>query len=447
MNHWDPFSWKAKPAKHLPHYANAAHLEEVRNELMLLPPLVVPGEIIRLKSAIAEAGMGKNFILQGGDCAERFIDCNSHAILNKLKILLQMSVIITYGSRRSVVRVGRIAGQYAKPRSNNVEIQDGKEMFSYFGDAVNSFHPDPALREPDANRMQMAYTYSAATLNYIRSLISGGFADLHYPHHWDLYSMDKAKSWPKYQETLSRILDAIDFFESIGGARGEILDKVDFFTSHEGLLLEYEAALTRFDSDLKIFYSSSAHMLWIGDRTRQLGGAHVEFFRGIANPVGIKIGPSTDPKELVALLRVLNPEKEKGKIVLISRMGRSFVKEKLSPILETVMTSFEPVTWSCDPMHGNMIKTDQNRKTRHFDDILGEIKETFLLHRSMSSCLGGLHFELTGDDVTECLGGAADIKDTDLEQNYETYCDPRLNYTQSMEMAFLISDLVNRRQV
>ncbi len=441
-NGWSKNSWKKFRAAQQPEYRENGRYRDVLEKIEKYPPLVFPGEVDNLKGQISMAGNGKRFILQGGDCAERFIDCNESAIINKIKILLQMSVILTYGARKPVVKIGRIAGQYFKPRSNLFEPLGDLEIPTYRGDSINIYEPDPENREPDPERLLMAFFHSVTTLNYIRAIISGGFADLHHPYSWNLHSMEKTGEWQKYKNTVERILDAINFMESFGGLKSETLGKTDFFTSHEGLHLGYEEALTRKDPETGRYYNLGAHMLWIGERTRSIDEAHVEYFRGIHNPMGIKVSGKIDPDELIDLLNRLNPENEEGRITLIARMGADSVAEKLPPLIKKVKASQRRVTWSCDPMHGNIVNLGGTIKKRNFDDILSEIRETFRIHREADTVIGGVHFELTGDDVTECTGGAVNLKDDDLNQNYETYCDPRLNYTQSLEMAFLLSELL-----
>jgi len=440
---WNPESWKNFSAKQQPAYKNQNHLNEILKKIKGFPPLVSIGGIELLKKQITQSSLGNSFILQGGDCAERFIDCNEPAILNKIKILLQMSVILTYGARKPVVRIGRIAGQYAKPRSNDYEIIDGKEVPVYRGDCVNDYDHINGSREPDPEKLLHSFNHSVITLNYIRAIISGGFADLHHPHFWDLADMKRTTQWKRYENTIERILDAISFMESFGGLRDETLGKVDFYTSHEGLLLDYEEALTRKSNENGKYYNRGAHMLWIGERTRGINDAHVEYFRGIENPIGIKMSSTMDPHEITDLISYLNPQNSEGKIVLITRFGASKVEESLPTLVRAVDKSNLKVAWSCDPMHGNITKTSDGQKTRNFNNILDELRTTFAVHKSEKSILSGVHFELTGDDITECIGGAVDVKDIDLAQRYETYCDPRLNYSQSLEMAFLISELLN----
>jgi 3-deoxy-7-phosphoheptulonate synthase len=439
---WTPESWRRFPALHQPTYSDAPALDRVLGQIRGLPPLVVATEIDSLKLRLAAAARGEAFILQGGNCAERFIDCREEVIANKLRILLQMSVILAYGVRKPVVRIGRIAGQYAKPRSSEFETVDGRLLPSYRGDAVNAVEPDAQARVPDPERLLSSYFHSATTLNHIRALIEGGFADLRHPYTWNLRSIEQSRNWADYKDVLDRILDAINFMESFGGARSEALGRVDFFASHEGLLLGYEEALTRPDSDSGRFYNFGAHMLWLGARTRQRDGAHVEYFRGIANPIGVKIDPSCGPDELVALIEALNPSNEEGRLTLITRMGAGRVEEALPPMIRAVKRSGRAVVWSCDPMHGNTVTVEGGLKTRDFSVILDELTRTFRIHRNEGGHLAGVHFELTAEDVTECVGGAGELTSQDLTRRYETYCDPRLSDAQSLEMAFLIARLL-----
>jgi 3-deoxy-7-phosphoheptulonate synthase len=442
-NPWTPESWRARPIKQQPQYDNLPLLNEVLGEVRKLPPLIFAGEVDRLKQYLAAAGRGEVFVLQGGDCAERFQDCNKEAITSKLKILLQMSVVLCYGLRKPVVRIGRMAGQYAKPRSQDTEIVDGQEIPVYRGDIINSFEANLEARKPDPRRIKRAYLLAASTLNYVRALTKGGFADLHQPQNWDLTFVNKVPQRTDYERIVKSIRDAIVFMEALGN-REESLRSVEFYTSHEGLLLPLEEALTHFVAEQNRFYNLGAHMLWIGDRTRQLDGAHIEYFRGIANPIGLKVGPTSDPKEIIEICRTLNPRNEEGKITLISRYGEGKVHKHLPSLIQAVRKADLPVVWSVDPMHGNGIKTEGGIKTRDFDAILAEVQESFEVHKKEGSALGGIHFELTGQDVTECIGGAAGITADQLDLNYETYCDPRLNYSQSLEMAFLISRMLGQ---
>ncbi|MCB9796459.1 MAG: 3-deoxy-7-phosphoheptulonate synthase class II [Alphaproteobacteria bacterium] len=432
---WTLSSWRERPIRQQPTYADRAAVDAALEQVRHLPPLVHAGEIDRLRWQLAEAAEGKRFVLQGGDCAERFVDCSGQAIENKLKILLQMSVVLTWGARTPVVRVARMAGQFAKPRSSDTELVDGREVASYRGDHVNGF--DVGDREPDPNRLVQAYFHSAATLNYVRALLDGGFADLHHPDHWDLDFVNDPMRRAQYEAMLAQIGDAIHFLESTGSGAPTALRSVQFFTSHEGLILDYEEALTR-----KVdgrWFNLGAHMLWIGHRTRQLDSAHVEYFRGVENPVGVKVGPGTEPEMLVELIDRLNPKNTPGRITLFSRFGAGGLRERLPPLVRAVKRSGKAVTWSCDPMHGNTRMTETGFKTRDFDDIRTELRAAFDAHRDAGSHLAGVHFELTGEDVTECTGGPQGLGVEDLSRSYETFCDPRLNFAQSLEIAFLIA--------
>jgi 3-deoxy-7-phosphoheptulonate synthase len=439
---WTPDSWRSFPINQQPQYSNQAELDEVLKVVRTYPPLVFVGEVKNLREQIAEAARGKRFLLQGGDCAEKFQDCTPEAITSKIKILLQMSVVLAYGARRPVVRVGRIAGQYAKPRSSNTEVIEGVELPVFRGDNINSFEPSVDGRQPDPQRLLQSYHTASMTLNYIRAMINGGFADLHHPEAWDLSFVKEGDLHARYKKIVANIQDAVSFMSTFGGIKEDRLSQVDFFTSHEGLLLGFEESMTRhIDHDGK-YYNLGAHMLWIGDRTRQLDHAHIEYFRGISNPLGIKWGPSADPQEMTEVIEALNPNNEEGRIVLITRFGDGKVEASLPAAIEAVQKKGLNVLWSSDPMHGNVIKTTEGIKTRNFDAILGELKSCFEIHKEMKSCLGGVHFELTGEDVTECTGGSEGITASDLKVRYETFCDPRLNYSQSLEMAFLISSIL-----
>jgi 3-deoxy-7-phosphoheptulonate synthase len=441
-HHWTPGSWQKFATRQQPRYDSTESYAQVLSTLRELPPLVAVGEIELLKSRLAEAAVGKRFLLQGGDCAERFQDCRAESIVNKLKIILQMSVILTYGTRKPVIRVGRIAGQYAKPRSEEFETVNGAQLPVYRGDIINSFAPDAEERRPDPKRLLQSYHHSSLTLNYIRALIIGGFADLHHPDHWNFSSFSDSSAKEKYEAVVHNIRDAIAFMGSLGSIKDEALGSIEFFTSHEGLLLGFEEALTRKEAD--DFYNLGAHMLWIGERTRQLDGGHVEYFRGIANPIGIKISGNIDDTELIQLLKAVNPQSELGKVVLITRLGATQVTQHLPRLAKAVRSAQVPVVWSCDPMHGNTVKLTDGVKTRDFSAILSELSQTMAIHRDLGGHLGGVHFEMTGENVTECIGGSAGIRPDDLTTAYETFCDPRLNYSQSLEMAFLISSLINQ---
>jgi 3-deoxy-7-phosphoheptulonate synthase len=441
MSEWSPESWKNKPEAQRVAYDDEAALAQATSELRTMPPLVTSWEVERLKSFVAEAQEGKRFLLQGGDCAETLADCRPSVITNKLKILLQMSLVLVHGGKTPVIRVGRFAGQYAKPRSSPTETVDGVTLPSYFGDLVNHAAFDKESRRADPRALIRGYTRAALTLNFIRSLTAGGFADLHHPEYWDMAFLSRADLNPKLREDYTRmsrdLSGALRFMEALGETSIDDLTRVEFFTSHEGLSLHYESAQTRKVPRREGFYDLTAHMPWVGERTRDINGAHVEFFRGIANTVGVKVGPSAKPQDVVDLVNLLNPKNEPGKIVLIARMGASKVKTALPPIVAKVVESKARVLWVTDPMHGNTISLPSGIKTRNFDDILSEIEDSFDAHKSMGTRLGGVHFELTGDDVTECLGGG--LSESDLDKNYASVCDPRLNYRQALEMAFLIA--------
>ena len=439
MKSWHPQTWRLKRVLQQPEYPNTKQLEEVLAVLRLRPPIVFPGEVERLKGKIADAAHGDSFILQGGDCVERFEDCTERRIVNKIKILLQMSVILTYAARKPVVKIGRIAGQYFKPRSRPTEMVGEVELNSYRGDGINDITASVEGREADPQRLISSYFSATSTLNCIRAMISGGFADLHNPYNWNLYSIEQTENWKDYREIVEHIIDAVTFMETFGGINSDSVGNIDFFTSHEGLHLGFEEALTRQDPSTGNYYNLGAHMLWIGERTRCIDDGHVEYFRGISNPIGIKIGHAISPDELLRLIETLNPKHVAGKITLISRLGIENVEKALPALIRRVAESGATVAWCCDPMHGNTVNARNGLKTRRFDDVLRELAATFEIHRDCGSILSGVHFELTGEDVTECTGGALRINDGDLDKNYQTYCDPRLNYTQSMEMSFLIS--------
>jgi 3-deoxy-7-phosphoheptulonate synthase len=440
MASWNPHSWQRFPAQQQPTYDSPSELEGVLARLRRLPPLVVPEEVNRLRRLLAEAATGRRFLLQGGDCAERFKDCIPEAIEGKLRVLLQMSVALTHGGRKPVVRVGRIAGQFAKPRSQATERVGGRELPSYRGDLINGLEADEASRRADPARMLEAYFHASATLNHLRALTAGGFADLHHPERWELPG--GTGEVPAYRRTLDQVRESLDFLEALGGVQREALERIDFFTSHEALLLPYEEALTRWVDEEGGYFNLGAHTIWVGERTRQLDGAHIEYLRGIRNPIGVKVGPSATPQHLVDLLACLDPEREAGRILLIPRFGAAKIGAALPPLLKAVQATDHPVLWSCDPMHGNGTESATGLKTRDFASILSELKQTFEIHRSHGSHLGGVHFELTGEAVTECTGGTEALSDTDLPRAYETGCDPRLNGTQSLEMAFLIAEMM-----
>jgi 3-deoxy-7-phosphoheptulonate synthase len=437
---WTVDSWKDKPDAQEVAYADPGAVASVVAKLSELPPLVTSWEVERLKVAIAEAQVGKRFVLQGGDCAETLLDCKPAIIANKLKILLQMSMVLVHAGQKPVLRIGRLAGQYAKPRSKGLEERDGVSLPSYFGDLVNRPEFTAEARRPDPRALLDAYSHAALTLNFVRSLTAAGFADLHHPEYWDLGFFTRSGLPPEmreeYVQTTERLSEALRFMEALGEMTVDELSRVDFYTSHEGLNLHYEAAQTRQVPRREGHYLLTTHMPWIGERTRQLGGAHVEFFRGIQNVVGVKLGPKVDPHDALQLLTVLSPDNEPGKLVCITRMGAREVERALPPLVEAITRAGRRVLWMCDPMHGNTQSLASGIKTRNFDDILGEVERSFAVHRELGTHLGGIHFELTGEDVTECVGGG--ITEADLDRNYASLCDPRLNYRQALEMAFRI---------
>ena len=435
---WTPSSWRAHPALQLPHYPDAEALAGVQEELRALPPLVTSWEILALKQQLADAQDGRRFLLQGGDCAETFAECNSGVISNRLKVLLQMSLVLVHGLRLPVVRVGRFAGQYAKPRSADTETVDGVTLPSYRGDMVNAPEFTAAARIPDPRRMVKAHARSAMTMNFVRALVDGGFADLHHPEYWDLGWVGHAPLAHEYQRMVGAIGDAVRFMETLAGGQVHNINRVDFYTSHEALLLPYEESLTRQVPRQPGWFNLSTHYPWIGMRTAALDGAHVEYFRGIRNPVAIKVGPSVAPDQLLRLIDALNPDDEPGRLAFIHRMGAAQVEAKLPPLLDAVKRDGRRVLWVCDPMHGNIEATASGYKTRRFDNIRGELERAFDVHAAAGTRLGGVHLELTGENVTECLGGARELTEVDLQRAYRTTVDPRLNYEQALEIAMLI---------
>ena len=438
---WQPDSWQQFTATQQPTYRDPNKVHQVLDQLAALPPLVTSWEVEALREHIAEAQDGKAFILQGGDCAETFADCRSDKIAAKLKILLQMSLVMLYGLQKPIVRIGRMGGQYAKPRSANSETRDDLTLPSFRGDLVNREAFTLADREPDPELMLRGYERAALTLNFVRSLIDGGFADLHHPENWDLDWVQHSQLEDEYHEITRAISSPSKFIEAIPGEEGETTQRVDFYASHEGLQLPYEQAQTRFLEHRKKWYNLSTHFPWVGMRTAQLDGAHIEYFRGIANPVGIKLGPGMTDEWLLGLIETLNPENEPGRLTLIHRFGAAGVEEGLPQLINTVRNSGAKVLWMCDPMHGNTETASNGFKTRRFDNILNELETSFRIHQEMGSWMGGVHFELTGENVTECTGGARGLTDTDLERAYHTQVDPRLNYEQAMEMAMRIAGL------
>jgi len=444
MGDWTPTSWQSRPAGQQPTYPEPEKLEVSLEQLATLPPLVTSWEVERLKSQLADAALGKRFLLQGGACAERFDQCSAEIITNKLKILLQMSLVLTFGLKRRIIRVGRFAGQYAKPRSADTEERDGVVLPSYRGDIVNGPGFTAAERRPDPERMLRGYEHAALTLNFIRSLVDGGFADLHHPEYWDLGFVLHSQRSQEFQRMVESISDSLRFMETLAGIQAGEIGRVDFFTSHEGLLLPYETAQTRQVPRRDGWYNLSTHFPWIGMRTAELGGAHVEYYRGIRNPIAVKIGPSMTPDWLEELVEILDPEHEPGRLTLIHRMGYDKVADRLPPLVEAVRRRDRAVLWCCDPMHGNTETTAAGYKTRRFENILSEVEQSFEIHAGLGSFQGGIHFELSGDNVTECIGGACGLSEVDLSRAYESRVDPRLNYEQSLEMALLVARIMER---
>ena len=444
MSEWQPNSWRKKPILQQPTYNDADALRNVEQALASYPPLVFAAEARELRRQLGEISLGKGFLLQGGDCAESFSEFNAPKIRDTFKVLLQMAIVLTYGGRYPVTKVARMAGQYAKPRSADTEVINGVELPSYRGDIINSFEFTPEAREPDPTRMLDAYHRSSATLNLLRAFAQGGLADLHQVNRWNMAFVESNPLKERYQDVASRIQDALSFMEVIGinSTNTSTLHETMLFTSHEALLLNYEEALTRTDTLTGKPYNCSAHMLWIGERTRQLDHAHIEFFRGIHNPIGVKVGPTMAEDELIRLIDALNPNNDPGRLTLITRMGADKLADNLPRLLRRVKQEGRHVVWSSDPMHGNTFKASSGYKTRDFDAILREIRQFFAAHDTEGTHAGGIHLEMTGQHVTECTGGAYKISDDDLAQAYETQCDPRLNADQVLEMAFLVSDLL-----
>ncbi|WP_350333717.1 class II 3-deoxy-7-phosphoheptulonate synthase [Coralliovum pocilloporae] len=439
---WTPDSWRAKPIVQVPEYSDQDALKDAEGRLASYPPLVFAGEARKLKKQLADVAEGRGFLLQGGDCAESFAEHHPDHIRDFFRVFLQMAVVLTYGAKQPVVKVGRIAGQFAKPRSAPTEKQGDVELPSYRGDIINEIDFEAVAREPDPRRMLMAYRQSAATLNLLRAFASGGFANLDHVHQWTLGFVNDGAMGARYKDLADRISESLDFMRACGvdPESAPQLRSTDFFTSHEALLLGYEEALTRVDSTSGEWYATSGHMIWIGDRTRQLDHAHVEFFRGIKNPIGMKCGPSLEPDDLIRLIDALNPENEAGRLTLIARFGADKVFDHLPALVRAVEREGRKVVWSCDPMHGNVIKASTGFKTRPFDRILKEVEAFFAVHRAEGTHAGGIHVEMTGKNVTECTGGAKAITDEDLSDRYHTHCDPRLNADQALELAFLISE-------
>ena len=445
---WNPNSWRDCPIRQVPAYPDSAKLAQMEARLSKYPPLVFAGEARRLKAHLALAAEGRAFVLQGGDCAESFSDFTANVIRDTFRVLLQMAVVLTFGASLPVVKIGRVAGQFAKPRSSDSETQNGVTLPSYRGDIVNGPEFSAASRIPDPARMEFGYFQSASTLNLLRAFSSGGYADLHEVHRWNLDFVGRSPLAERYQDLASRIDETLSFMAACGmtSVTTRDLRETDFYISHEALLLPYEQALARVDSTSGDWYGCSAHFLWIGDRTRQAEGAHVEFLRGLQNPLGMKVGPTQEPDDLLRLLDILNPHNEPGRITLISRMGADKVGARLPPLVRAVERSGHKVVWLCDPMHGNTISTASQIKTRNFDSILREVRGFFDIHAAEGAWAGGVHVEMTGQDVTECIGGAHRLSEADLGERYETFCDPRLNAEQSLELAFLVAAELKRRR-
>jgi 3-deoxy-7-phosphoheptulonate synthase len=445
-NDWSASSWRERTAHQSPTWPDLAHLTRVERELATKPPLVFAGEARRLLEHLEMVAHGKAFLLQAGDCAESFDEGSADSIRDKLKVILQMAVALTYASGVPVIKVGRIAGQFAKPRSDEFEERDGLSLPAFRGHIVNGEEFDATARQPDPERLLAAYHQSVATLNLLRAFTTGGFAALSRVHAWNQEFVANSLEGKRYEVVADEIERALQFMKACGidlhddGA----LQGVDFYTSHEALILPYEQALTRQDSLTGDWYDCSAHLLWIGDRTRQLDGAHVEFLRGVSNPIGLKVGPTMGTEELLRLVDVLNPENRAGRLTLIARMGDRLVTERLPPLVDLLRTEGREVVWACDPMHGNTFVAAGGQKTRHFDDVLSETSKFFDVHQQLGTWPGGLHIELTGDNVTECLGGGSRLNEGDLDQNYTSICDPRLNATQSLDMAFHVAEFLQR---
>ena len=439
---WTLNSWRDFPVKQVPHYEDAAALQSVEERLAGYPPLVFAGEARNLKAQLAEVCEGRAFLLQGGDCAESFLEHRADNIRDTFRVLLQMAVVLTYGAKLPVIKVGRMAGQFAKPRSADTETIDGVELPSYRGDIINGIEFDAVARVPNPERQISAYRQAASTLNLLRAFAKGGYADLTEVHRWNQGFIADSPQGARYEAMANQISEAMDFMAACGitSLTAPQMSMVDFYTSHEALLLGYEQALTRLDSTSGEYYDTSAHMLWIGDRTRQPDGAHVEFLSGIKNPLGLKCGPTLEPDELITLLDKLNPENEAGRVTLIARFGHDNVESHLPALIRKVTAEGRKVVWSCDPMHGNTIKASNGYKTRPVDRILTEVQRFMAVHHSEGTHAGGIHFEMTGQNVTECLGGAQAISEEDLSSRYHTHCDPRLNGSQALELAFLIAE-------
>jgi 3-deoxy-7-phosphoheptulonate synthase len=445
---WTPSSWRNLPVMQLPVYDDLAKLADVEKQLAGYPPLVFAGEARKLKRKLAKVSEGKGFLLQGGDCAESFAEHSADNIRDFFRVFLQMAVILTFAGGQPVVKVGRIAGQFAKPRSSPTETVGGKELPIYRGDIVNDFAGTPEARRPDPERQIMAYRQSAATLNLLRAFAQGGYANLEHVHKWTLGFLKDGPAWERYQALADRITEAMGFMRACGinPDTAPQLRSTEFFTSHEALLLGFEQAMTRVDSTSGDWYATSGHMLWIGDRTRQPDHAHVEFARGVKNPIGLKCGPSLEPDELIRLIDILNPDNESGRLTLITRFGADKVDKHLPELIRAVKREGRIVVWSCDPMHGNTIKSRSGYKTRPFDQVLAELRRFMAVHQAEGTHAGGIHVEMTGKDVTECTGGVRALSDEDLNDRYHTFCDPRLNAGQALELSFLVAEELKKEQ-
>jgi 3-deoxy-7-phosphoheptulonate synthase len=448
MQKWSPESWRGRPIRQAPTYPDAKAVEAVERTLRNFPPLVFAGEARRLKAALADVAAGRAFLLQGGDCAESFAEFHPNNIRDTFRVLLQMAVVLTYGAACPVVKVGRLAGQFAKPRSSDTEKQGDTELPSYRGDIINGPDFTEESRRPEPQRMLQAFSQAAATLNLLRAFAQGGYADLHRVHSWNQGFLEKSPAGAAYRELADRLTETLDFMSACGltSETTPQIRETEFYTSHEALLLPYEQAMTRIDSTSGDWYDCSAHMVWIGERTRQLDGAHVEFMRGIKNPIGLKVGPSASPDDLLRLIDALNPANEPGRLTLITRMGAGKPAEKLPALVRAVQREGRAVVWCCDPMHGNTHTSSTGYKTRSFDRILAEVREFFGVHAAEGTYAGGVHFEMTGQDVTECIGGAQAITEEGLRDRYHTHCDPRLNASQALELAFLLADALKRKR-
>ncbi|WP_375449493.1 class II 3-deoxy-7-phosphoheptulonate synthase [uncultured Devosia sp.] len=448
MSDWTPASWRDKPISQVPAYPDAAALQEAERQLASFPPLVFAGEARDLKTRLAAVSRGEAFLLQGGDCAESFAEHGADHIRDFFRVFLQMAVVLTHGASKPVVKVGRVAGQFAKPRSSDTEVIDGVELPSYRGDIINAIEFNAGARIPDPDRMLQAYRQSAATLNLLRAFAYGGYAELTRIHEWTVGFMKGSNWYPRYEEVARKIDDAITFMAALGlnPDNTPALRQTSFFTSHEALLLGYEEALTRRDSITNDWYATSGHMIWIGDRTRQPDAAHVEYFAGINNPIGIKCGPTLANEDLLRLLDRLNPHDEAGRITLIARFGSDKIHQHLPRLIDTVQRAGRSVVWCSDPMHGNTIKASNGYKTRPFDRVLSEVRSFFEIHRQLGTYAGGVHIEMTGDDVTECVGGVSAVTEASLSDRYHTYCDPRLNASQALELAFLVAEEIGGQQ-